>query len=195
MNILIDLLPDTVIINNNEYEIESNFRTSILFELMFEDRDLRQEELIYNALNLYFPNQKPQDLKMAIQAIMWFFSCGKLFNEGQDGGQRGGNKVQKIYSFEHDAEYIYSAFLTQYGIDLQDIEYLHWWKFRAMFNSLNEDLKISKIMHFRSVRIDNKMSKEEKKYYREMKRLYSLPDTRTEEEKEIDFYNALSSIM
>ena len=99
-----------------------------------------------------------------------------------------------IYSFEHDAEYIYAAFLDQYGIDLQDIEHLHWWKFRALFKGLKEDTLISKIMGYRSIEITNNMSDSEKKYYRKMKQIYALPDNRTQEEKERAFTNAIASI-
>ncbi|WP_242840658.1 Gp15 family bacteriophage protein [Clostridium hydrogeniformans] len=35
--------------------------------------------------------------------------------------------------------------LDQYGADLQNVEYLHWWKFKA----LKEDNEIFKIMGYR----------------------------------------------
>lgn len=193
MNILIDLVPDTIFIDGIEYRINTDFRTSILFELMFEEIGLNDEDIIFNALNLYFEEDIPSNLEMAIEAIRWFYGCGKE-NKAIGKGQ-GKNNSKKIYSFEHDADYIYSAFLTQYGIDLQDINYLHWWKFRAMFNALNEDLLFSKIMSYRAIKIDNNMTKEEKIHYRQMKKLYKLPDNRTTEEKEDDFYIAISNMM
>ncbi|WP_165442998.1 Gp15 family bacteriophage protein [Senegalia massiliensis] len=58
-------------------------------------------------------------------------------------------KADNIYSFEHDDEYIYSAFLDQYGIDLKDIKHLHWWKFKSPFKGLKEDNLICKIMRYR----------------------------------------------
>ena len=36
-NMLIDYLPETVEIEGVEYEIESNFRTFILFEMLMQD--------------------------------------------------------------------------------------------------------------------------------------------------------------
>ena len=47
---------------------------------------------------------------------------------------------------EFDNDLIYSAFKDQYSIDLQEIEYLHWWKFKAMFDALKDDNKIVEIM-------------------------------------------------
>ena len=34
----------------------------------------------------------------------------------------------------------------RYHIDLQDIEYLHWWKFKALLRTLSSDLEFSKII-------------------------------------------------
>lgn len=197
MNILIDLVPTTVLIDNMEYEINSNFRESILFELLMQDNTILEEEKSIMALNLYY-NKIPHDINEAVRQMLWFYKCGKLEEDSHSEGNKGINnngKVKQIYSYEHDADYIYTAFLTQYGIDLQDIDYLHWWKFKAMFKSLKEDNQLSKIMGYRSMKIDSNMSKEEKKYYREMKKLYALPDNRTEEEKEADFHNSLASIV
>ena len=53
MNILIDVLPTSVEINDMEYEINSNFRTSILFELLMQNDEINDEEKILKSLELY----------------------------------------------------------------------------------------------------------------------------------------------
>ena len=83
----------------------------------------------------------------------------------------------------HDDDYIYAAFMDQYNIDLQDIEYLHWWKFKAMFKSLKEDNEIVKIMGYRSMDLSKIKDKEEKAYYKKMQELYKLPISKDEKEK------------
>ena len=50
-------------------------------------------------------------------------------------------------------------------------------------------------MSFRSMKITSKMSKDEKKYYREMKKIYALPDERSEEEKETSFARSMMASM
>lgn len=96
-------------------------------------------------------------------------------------------KEKQIYSYEFDDELIYSAFKTQYKIDLQDIDYLHWWKFKAMFNGLNEDNKIIEVMGYREMDLSKIKDKKEKARYKKLKELYALPDMRTQEQKENDF--------
>lgn len=194
MNILIDVLPKHVEIDGIEYKINTDFRIGIMFELLIQDNTLTDMEKVEIALNLYYP-EIPHDPIQALEKILWFYRCGKEYDaESSQEDTEGTTQQQAIYSFEHDAEYIYAAFLDQYGIDLQDIEHLHWWKFRALFKGLKEDNLIVKIMGYRAIKIDDNMTDSEKKFYRRMKRIYALPDNRTQEEKERDFTNAIASL-
>ncbi|GAA0084582.1 hypothetical protein UT300007_10210 [Clostridium sp. CTA-7] len=189
MNILIDLLPNKVIIEEKEYEINSDFRTSILFELLMQDDNLSEEDKLYYALDLYYPIL-PENINKAVEEILLFYECGKE-NENNS-SSRGKNKViGQIYSFEYDDEYIYSAFLDQYGIDLQDIEFLHWWKFKAMFKALKEDNEIVKIIGYRSIDLSKVKDKGQREYYKNMKKLYEIPKSKNELEKINEIEEAL----
>lgn len=188
MNILVDLLPVTVEINNKEYEINSDFRTSILFELLIQDDSIGKEDRILMALRLYYPII-PEDINLAIEQMLWFYRCGKDITKSKANGKT--KSVTQIYSFEYDDDYIYAAFMNQYNIDLQDIEYLHWWKFKAMFNSLKEDIKIVKIMEYRSMDLSKIKDKEQKAYYKRMKDLYEIPISKDEDRKLKEIEEAL----
>lgn len=52
-----------------------------------------------------------------------------------------------------------------------------------MFKSLNEDNKIVKIMQYRSIDLSTIKDKEQNTYYRKMKKLYEVPRSATEIEK------------
>lgn len=181
MNILIDVLPESVMVDGEEYEIRTDFRTSMLFELLMQDNDVKPQEKTRKALKLYYP-VIPANINEAVEAILWFYRCGK-----EDNPQRQKMNAKKgktrVYSFEYDDDYIYAAFMTQYGIDLQDIGYMHWWKFRAMFHSLTNQNEFVKIMEYRSIEIKSDMSKEQQSFYRKMKRLHALPVAKNEDEK------------
>ena len=180
-NILIDKLPTSI----GGHSINSNFRIGIIFETMIYDQKLSQEEKINLAINLFY-SDPVENYYTAMEDIIWFYSCGKnpkiMQKKEYD---------KQIYSFEYDADYIFSAFLSQYNIDLNSIEYLHWWKFKALFNCLNEDHLFTKIMSYRAINLSKIKDKEQLKYYRDLKIKYKLPDGRTDEEKEKDFANAL----
>lgn len=180
MNLLIDLLPTTVNIEGIEYEINSDFRTSILFELLMQDLEIEDGEKTIQALELYY-RECPHNIEEAVNKMLWFYSCNK--ERELKSNRKTGSKAEQIYDFDYDDEYIYSAFLDQYGIDLNDIEYLHWWKFKAMFKSLKEDNEIVKIMGYRSIDLSKIEDKKQKNFYKKMKELHKIPAHRSEREK------------
>ena len=181
MNLLLDIAPKVVNIEGEDYEINSDFRTSIKFELLMQDEGISEEEKILKALNLYYPIIPERNLSEAISKILWVYKAGK--DELESKGSGKGNSAQ-IYSYIHDDDYIYSAFLDQYNIDLQDIEYLHWWKFKAMFKALKEDNMIVKIMGYRSMDLSKIKDKEQRNYYKGLKELYKIPTNISRNEKE-----------
>ena len=109
MNILVDLLPTTVEINNEKYEINSDFRTSILFELLTQDNSIEKEDKIFMALQLYYP-VIPRNINEAIEKILWFYRCGRDIVSSKGKGTGNGKGATRIYNFEYDDDYIYSAF-------------------------------------------------------------------------------------
>lgn len=188
MNILIDILPNEVDIEGENYKINSDFRTSILFELLMQDNSMSEEDKIIHALELYYPVLS-KNINEAIEKMLWFYRCGKDIVSAKGTGR---GKSTQVYSYEYDDDYIYSAFLDQYGVDLQDIEYLHWWKFKAMFKSLKEDNEIVKIMGYRAMDISKIKDKEQKDYYKKMKDIYKIPSNiNKDEEEKLDEINEI----
>ena len=190
-NLLLDKLPQYT----QTGKIRTDFRESIKFELLMQNKDMNKKDKIAYALNLYYPDvQNIKDINQAIKDILWFYTCGKASekdNQDVEENEENERNVKQIYSYEFDDEYIYSAFLSQYGIDLNSINYLHWWKFKALMNSLNSETLFVKIMGYRSINLSEIKDKKMKKFYKKMKKIYALPDMRSEEEKENDFANGL----
>lgn len=188
-NMLLDPLPKNT---PNGFKIDTNFRTSIKFELLMQDNKVSEKDKVLLALNLYYDLSEIDDMNKAIEDMLWFYRCGKEEkNRELANSNNTNNKKEQIYSYEFDAEYIYPAFFNQYnGLDLNEIKYLHWWKFKAMFESLKEDNQIVKIMGYRAIDLSKIKDKETKERYKKLKKAYKLPDMRTEEEKQCDFGNA-----
>ena len=187
-NILLDKLPQHT---KSGLKIRTDFRESIKFELLMQDNKINKEDKVLYALNLYYYEpEKIKNIETAVKEMLWFYSSGKKEKESNEKEQTQ-EKAKQIYSYEFDDEYIYSAFMSQYRIDLNNIKYLHWWKFKALMNSLNEDTLLAKIMGYRNIELSSIKDKSMKKFYKEMKKQYALPDMRTEEEKESDFANEL----
>lgn len=190
MSIIIDDLSGILHDRIGNLEFNTDFKVSILFEMLMQDRNISKKNKILQAIRLYYPHpEEIKDYKKAIEDILWFYRCGKeLANSKNSNDDSSGNNKQ-IYSYEFDDNYIYSAFLQQYNFDLQDND-LHWWKFKAMFDGLSKDTKIVEIMGYRAIDLRTIKDKEEKKRIKKLKQLYKLPDMRTREQKEADFGRA-----
>ena len=172
MNILIDKLPQKI----DNIEINTDFRNWMLFELILQDKELSEQEQFLEIINVtlkdgikVISNLTKNELKHVINNLLWFYTCDRYKNE----------KNNKIFDLKQD--------LTKTK--------MHWWKFKTLFTNLSDNCIFSKIMQYRSIEINSKMSKEERKFYLEKKRIYALPDLRTNEQKENDFANSLFKMM
>ena len=91
---------------------------------------------------------------------------------------------KKAYDFEVDSDLIFTAFMSQYNINLNR-DNLHWWEFMALFNSLNDDNEIVKIMNYRTIDLTSIEDKKERKMYSDLQKYYSLEDRISKEEQEL----------
>lgn len=184
MNILIDALPEAVMINGAEWPVNWGYRAFLLIEICMFDESQSEEQRLLNALNIFYNCNIPANLRAAIEQMQWFYRCGvpekKMECRNKTKRSMPVAAQKRSYDFQIDAPYIYSAFRTQYNIDLQGTKNydLHWWKFQALFTSLNEELKFSKIMYYRTVSTTG-MSKQQRSYINEMKKLYAIEDNST----------------
>ena len=84
----------------------------------------------------------------------------------------------RVISFEQDAEYIYSAFVQAYGIDLIEQQgQLHWNKFKALLNSLPEDTLMRQIMDIRKTNLSDIKDKDERNRIKLLKEQFKLKDS------------------
>lgn len=189
-NLLIDPLPHHVEIGGAQYPINYDFRTSVRFELLMQEGTEGDTEKLVKALKLYYGENVPKDVDTAVERLVWFYSCGSVKASSNGEKSTENHALTRAYSFKHDAEYVYSAFYQQYGIDLS-MSKMHWWQFKALFNSLTEDCIFTKIMHYRTVKITSKMPKSEQERLRQLKRIYALPLVEAEQKRMDELERAL----
>ena len=187
-NILLDNLPK---VTPSGLKIRTDFRESIKFELLMQDNKIIESDKLKLALNLYY--DEIVDVKKALEDMIWFYKgnvATKQIEISKSNHKNDKTNKKQIYSYEFDDKYIFSAFMEQYRIDLNNIRYMHWWKFKTLLEGLNENIQFVKIMGYRAIELSKIKDKEERKKYKELQSIYALPDMRTIEEKEADFANA-----
>lgn len=174
MSLLTDGLPSKLL----GVPIRTDFRVMLRLEQLLLDSELPEQVRYAGALDLFYA-EPVVDVQAAWDKLWWFYHGGDVGERWQKKAEvTPGKSSQRLCDFEQDAELIFAAFLGQYGIDLVEIEHLHWWKFRAMFRNLDEQQQISRIMGWRGADTKN-MSKRQATEYRRLKRHWALDRTET----------------
>lgn len=174
VNILTDPLPWSVNIHGTEYPIRAGFRTGIRVESLMRGK-LPDEKKIQGMLEMYYP-EMPDDLDLAVREAIHLLGGEQKIKTPKKNGKPA-KQEKAIYSFSQDAAYIYAAFFQQYGINLQRIkeEELHWWEFLALFEALDDNTMMSKIMYYRGTSVAGLPPKERKRILK-LKEIYRLEE-------------------
>lgn len=186
MNLLLEKAPREVMIAGKLVPICADFRQSIRFEALIQDDTIGNEEKLIRGLMLYY-DYIPQPIEEAVEKMLWFYQCGQEEVEQQ----KESRKKAPVYSYEYDDGYIYAAFQDQYQMNLQTIEFLHWWEFKSLFMGLKEDNEIVKIMGYRAIELPRNMPKQQREFYQKMKRQYALPLPKAERQRMNELEKAL----
>jgi hypothetical protein len=184
MSILFQQLPRAIEISGREYPIRSDFRDCLRIILAFEDNELTvMEKQLVLIDNLYQECPPKDDLRKALELGLRFLDGG---GEGKDEGTS--EPAMRLYSFRKDGDFIYSAFQQTHGIDLEAIEYLHWWKFLALFMDLGNETTFCSLVGLRKRVKTGKASKEERLAAQQLGDVFDVPevDTRSLQEKEAE---------
>lgn len=175
MNLILDDLPHTL----DGVEIETDFRYWILFEQLMLDEELSPMRKGLNALHLIYKGTPSAAHGHALASLLWFFRCGKDEDRRSRRSARRSTRPRRLYDYDQDAERIFASFYAVYGIDLNAVPYLHWWKFRAMFDALPDDSAIMRAIYWRSLDT-SKLKGEEKKNADKKQKYYALRDSRAD---------------
>ncbi|GAB2065996.1 Gp15 family bacteriophage protein [Lactobacillus gasseri] len=175
------------------YQINLAFDNVIKYLELVED-DSENKEL--KALKLFFGDQEiPLDPD-------FIESSFKLINETITKSAYQGSfskdwsmniAPQHIYSYEQDADAIYSSFMMQYHIDLlKERGKMHWCVFRALFDGLSEDTPIKRIIELRQKNLTD-VSDEQRGKVMQLQQYYALNLKKPKTEEDVFNSSSLSS--
>ena len=175
MNPLVSKLPTKIKVDKEIININADYRNCIKIILAYEDKDLTIEEKHFVMLNLLYETM-PKNLEMGILQGIKFLNCGEETHIERDN--------QRVYSFQKDAKYIYSAVSQASNLDLEKINFLHWWKFYYYFLDVSNDSIFSNIVSLRQKKNKRKLTDEERKVYLESREILDLDFDEPKEESE-----------
>ena len=160
-------------VNGREITIPVNtdFRTWMKFERLITDSRIPEDKLVITALKLIFPKRLPCDISQAVIFMLEFYRCGREIPESSGTVML---ESRLSYSFDHDFPMIAAAFMEKYGIDLWDIPYMHWWKFRALFSALH-DCRFTEICSYRISDPYEESCEARREFIEQMQQAHALP--------------------
>ncbi len=166
-------LPNTVRLNGRDFSVYTDFRVWMRFE-----NDLQKSRGKPFSVDYLFKNDHP--LYVPIQELL-------VFSRPRNELPRAMRSDHVIaLDYELDSDYIYAAFLQQYGIDLLDIPELHWHKFLALLNGL-KGTKLDEIMGYRYYRKEHRKDIDP---YEILRDAWTIePPVSDEEEAALDDFN------
>lgn len=170
-------LPNTVTTNGREFLIFTDFRVWMKFEISLTKMGVN--DLI--PVDYLFSGEKPRYCR--IEDLLTFSRPTSVLPR-----QVFGRSDVIVVDYELDADLIYSAFLGQYGIDLVDVEYLHWHKFLALLAGVNESTKLREVMGYRCY---EKSTEKEEVWRLKLRRAWEIDRSSPEEKAELEAFSNL----
>ena len=173
MNLFYEDFPANIKVRDQEYEIITDFREWIRFCDMVKSSIPIGLKASY-TLDMFkgevmFSGELP--LNDVWDSFVRFLNMQR--NDIESGDDKRDHRV--LFSYEYDGPYILAAFMHDYGIDLTEIDYMHWWKFRMLFDGLSEKNEIKQRIHYRGIDLSSIKDKEERKRIRRIQNSIRLP--------------------
>lgn len=189
MNLFYEDYPTVLKVKNEFIPIITDFREYIKLLDMLNDEEVNgYEKMLF--LQQYFLKE-PNNMDDAISRLTDFVSMKELNDvhteESGEGEDTDVEEPKPLFSFALDYPYILAGFWQDYGIDISEIRYLHWWKFRQLFDGLSEKTEIKQRIMYRSIDLSTIKDKDERKRIEKIQRSIKLPES---ELTEYDIGNA-----
>lgn len=173
MNPLIQKLPTKIKVGDEIISINADYRNCLEIILAYEDEELTIQEKHYILLKRLYKTL-PKDIETGILQGIKFLDCGEERKETL--------KQLRVYSFKKDAKYIYSAVSKSSNVDLENINFFHWWKFFYYFLDISNNSTFSNIVTLRQKKNKRKLTDEEKKVWLESMDILDLEYNKPKEE-------------
>ncbi|MCX4257650.1 MAG: Gp15 family bacteriophage protein [Oscillospiraceae bacterium] len=166
-------LPRAIVIDGAAYAINTDYRIMADFEMKIANADMSDRTAfakdLFETVSALFIDVPHAGAQQIIEGVLWYYRCG---NEPRETSvtPRSNNRY---YDYSEDSDYIYAAFMQQYGDDLLTSK-MHWWEFRAKFMALTEATEFVKIMQYRGTDVSKIKCREERSRIKKLQERYAL---------------------
>lgn len=182
-NVLLDPLPTGYEADDGTfYALNFDFRIGIQVCLIQDDPELDSLEKFLLMQDLIFVEDRPDDPEI-INSCISFYINGWYLDNHIDVRK----KDIKSSDFNIDQWRIYAAFLSQYQIDLNSIEEMHYWVFMGLLSNLDE-CSYTRVLDIRTKKVPKGLKGEDLQNFNDAKATYKLGVPMTKEDKDAQDY-------
>ena len=125
------MYPEYVEVEGKRYKINTDFRVAIECNRIAEDDSIGNLERALAIIYTLFGDEginTPEHYEKLLELAQKYLLCGKEIDN---------DSIEKPdMDFIEDMDYIEASFMSDYHIDLTNIE-MHWWKFNNLMNGLS----------------------------------------------------------
>ena len=173
--------PTHVMINNERYDIDTDFRTAIECQRIATDENIGDYERALAVIYKLFGKKglyARQDHKMLLEKAKKYLSCGKEIEETDE---------EPDMDYIEDFDYIEASFMSDFHIDLAE-EKMHWWKFSKLMNGLSNSefgncCVLNRIRNIRNMDTSDIKDKKTLQTIMEQKKRFALNKKKPSEEQ------------
>jgi hypothetical protein len=170
--------PDFLILDDKQVRFNTDFRNWIKILIVGDDEQLTDSQTMAFQFRLAFSDWDTKEFRdEVIKNPLPYYDIMKKFliREKEKEQDNKSSTERKTFDWEQDWDYITSAFKQQYNLDLE-VDKVHWYKFMAMFNSLDAETQFSKIIGYRAINLSDIKDKKMREFYGKMKDQYRIKD-------------------
>lgn len=166
-------LPETVEVDGSLYPVHTSFKSWLRFLELVAARNTPPKKF-----DFMYADAKPPSKLNGVAALLKFCNPPQELPRTQKDGPS-----DKVVDYSLDSDYIYAAFMENYGIDLVESD-MHWYKFLALFKGLH-DTKLSEIIGYRLYEPPSGKPNEYTKQMLKLKSAWELPTESDEEDEDL----------
>lgn len=181
---MIGALPTSLNVNGKDYAIRTDYRVVLtIFEAYNEpdyDDDVKAQ-IVLECLFDHPDELSESDLVEALNKATWFINCGE---------ETENSKIpsKKVMDWEQDEQLVFSAVNKVACKEVRALEYMHWWTFLSYFKDRGECF-LNTIINLRDkLNKKEKLTKDEREFYKNNKSMIDLKKRLTAKEKEEEEY-------
>jgi len=160
-------LPMTLRVDGKDYEINSDYRDILDIFEMLSLPSLSNTAKVLNMIDgIFYPNN-PKNKKEAQEKAVWFMDIG-----GACGLQEKQGSNKKTIDYKQDEQILFSAVNAVVGYDVRSLDYMHWWTFYGICQSISPESLMAHITNIRHKKNKGiKLEKYEERFYSDNRHL------------------------